>query len=42
MKLIGMQFSILPVTFSLSGANIFISTLFLKTLSLCSSHNVTD
>ena len=40
MKLVNMQFSILPVTFSLSGANIFISTLILKTLSLCSSHNV--
>jgi len=42
MKLVVMQFSILPVTFSLSGANIFISTLFSKTLSLCFSHNVTD
>jgi hypothetical protein len=41
-KLIIIQFSVLPVTFSLSGANIFISTLFSKTLSLCSSHNVTD
>jgi hypothetical protein len=37
-----MQLSPPPVTSSLLGSNILLSTLFSNTLSLCSSLNVTD
>jgi hypothetical protein len=42
MKLLVMQFLRPPVTSSLLGPNIFLSTLFSKTLSLCFSLNVRD
>jgi hypothetical protein len=42
MKLLIMQFSSSPVTSSLFGPNILLSTLFSNTLSLCSSLNVRD
>jgi hypothetical protein len=40
MKLLVMQFSHSPVTSTLFGPNVLLSTLFSNTLSLCSSLNV--
>jgi hypothetical protein len=42
MKFVVMQFFHSPVTSSLFGPNILLSTLFSNTLSLCSSLNVRD